>query len=726
MAPINTTNPSSGAPGAPNDAMSATADVPMASASPTAPIAPLPAAAGHGAWSVEPALHVVHHARGCPICDAYVHHVRGASDDASLRVALASTASTAVAEAAALRSQLAQERGAREQAERTARMVIESLGTSTSRGSTESSRDSDRLRRERDRFRGQVDDLQDTIRDLENELERAEAESASLALELERCRRRIAADRDDPAAASRGARPDNTSASRVGPGPTGTRTAQTASTGGAPSAPGRGTAIRAPPATQTPGAGSSTGPRQPRQSLDELDEEQRSRLAELAWEMDGDPNAPDSDEEFIRPERRKRTWADVQAGAPDRKSRRGKGKNRARPQEDGPTRAPVAASTTTGGKLPPPPKDHARKNWHAVRDRHWVAGVHPEALRRWESTPDEQIEAAVSGDVQWETGAVNVVQRELFEGVQNCPRNSRSALTTRVLEFGQRMADSSNHPILERRWTPEVRVGTNGAANVSDINARQWLTDLTARHTGGGRNRLWERVVSLVGTVFARPGWYAERVAVLFPGAPLLPGLDPENQTNVAAPGAAFGLGNFQEPDQITEDAVVQWLYGQLHVPRRAAGQILEPYFRRMARLRIARALWRQLQDDPDVPENARRWMERARDFAQRLGSRDPHPHAVERIALFSGPGSSTVSWQYPRDPAGPQVRGAETSWMIPEVRRRFEERYEAQVQEAEGLGPPPPPYAPAAAAPEPGEIAIDGDQAMEDTQDGSDVLGTS
>ncbi|KAG8775768.1 hypothetical protein FRC12_001278 [Ceratobasidium sp. 428] len=678
-----------------SDSTDAATDTQMATASPAVAIVSLPPVATLlelGAYIADPALHAPIHASGCSICDAYVAHLRAALADPALRAVLATLAaaatasSEATAEVAALRSQLAHERGAREQAESTMKTVLETLGSSTSRRDAGSSRDNDRLRCERDMYREQVEDLQDQIRELEDDNDRLEAECDRLAVEQSRNRRKAAATTPSQSSTAEPQPPVATKTpARAAPAHASTSAAGASAPAVSAQAPRAG-ASSGSASTPSAGRGGNTSSGRPLKFFDEATDEEHARFVREEWD------SPDEE-----PSSRKRS--------------RGRGKGRAGAPFEGSAARTSGPSRNTGtGTAPPRPTARGNQEWRQVRG-HWVpTSASPSAASRWERMSDAEIAAAISGEARWETGDINVAQRELYEAVQGTPIRSRSGLVNRVLAFATEMSDASNHPLLQRRWQPEIRVGENGAANITDVLARDWWHALRAMHQGQGNDHFWGRVESLLTALLARPGRYADRVAALFPAAPA-PEQDPENETRLT-PEHSFPISSFLEPNDIAEDDVVRWLFEQLRVPRRVATLSLSPYFQRAERLRIARDTWAHVRQDTALPLSAARWMDRQRNHIQRFGSADFVPHAVERISLYAEPGSRAVVWQYPRHPNAPLVLDADFGWLTSEVNNLFQPRYAAAVQVLEADQPPPPYGAPGA--------PTDPDQPMSDAHGAS------
>ncbi|KAG8772020.1 hypothetical protein FRC12_003291 [Ceratobasidium sp. 428] len=174
----------------------------MATASPAIAIVLLPPAATLlelSTYIADPVLHAPIHTSRSSICDVYIAHLRTALANLVLHTVLATLATAATAsseatvEVAALRSQLAHERGAQELAESTMKTVLKTLGSSTSCRDVSSSRDNDRLRCKRDMYCEQVEDLQDQIWDLEDNNNWLEVECDRLAVEESRNCRKAAA-----------------------------------------------------------------------------------------------------------------------------------------------------------------------------------------------------------------------------------------------------------------------------------------------------------------------------------------------------------------------------------------------------------------------------------------------------------------------------------------------------------------------------------------------------
>ncbi|KAG8714998.1 hypothetical protein FRC09_017030 [Ceratobasidium sp. 395] len=529
------------------DSTDAVTDTQMATALPAVAIVSLPRVATLlklTTYIAGPALHTPIHASGCSICDAYIAHLPTALADLALRAVLATltaaaTASLeATAEVAALRSQLANERGAWEQAKSTMKTVLETLSSSTSCQDASSSRDNNRLHRERDMYREQVKDLQDQIRELEDDNNRLEAECDLLAVEESRNRRKAAA--TTPSQLST-AEPQPPVAAKTPARAASTHMSTSAAGASAPAALRRcRLGIRKHPAT----------------------DEEHARFVHEEWDLPDD-----------KPSSRKRS--------------RGRGKGRASAPFEGSAAQTSGSSRNTGtGTAPPRPVARGNQEWRHLRS-HWVPmSATPSTASRWERMLDAEIAAAISGEARWGTGNINVAQRKLYEAVQGTPTWSRSSLVNRVLAFANEMSEASNRPLLQRRWQPEIRVGQNGVANITDLLARDWLHALRAMHHGQGNNHFWGRVESLLAALLARPGRYADRVAALFPAAPA-PEQDPENETWLT-PEHLFLVLSFLEPRDIAEDDIVRWLFEQLRVPRRIATLLLSPYFQRAERMRIA------------------------------------------------------------------------------------------------------------------------------------------
>ncbi|KAG9123238.1 hypothetical protein FRC07_000066 [Ceratobasidium sp. 392] len=641
--------------GTASDSTNAVADTQMATASPAVAIMSLPPVATLlelGAYIANQALHVPIHASGCSICDAYVAHLRTALANPALCAVLATLAAAATAsleaitEVAALRSQLAHERGAREQAESTMKTVLETLSSSTSRRDASSSQDNDRLHRERDMYPEQVEDLQDQIWELEDDNDQLEAECDCLAIK-ESCNRRKAAATTPSQSSTAEPQPlvVTKTPARAAPAHASTSAAGMSPPAASAHAPCAGASLGST-STLSAGGGGNTSSGRPLKFFHEATNEEHARFVREEWDS---PH----DEPSLR------------------KHSRSRGKGRAGTPFEGSAARTSGSSRNAGtGTAPPHPITRGNQEWRQVRG-HWVPMIAtPSAVSRWERMLDAEISAAISGEAHWETGNINVAQRELYEAVQRTPTQSQSSLVNC------------------RRWQPEIQVGQNSAANITDVLARNWLHALRTMHHGQGNNHFWGRVESLLAALLARPGRYVDRVAALFPAAPV-PEQDPENKTRLT-PEHSFPVSLFLEPRDITEDDVVRWLFKQLRIPRCIATLSLSVYFQRAQRMRIMRETWVQVRNDTALPLSSARWMDHQHNHIQRFGSADFVPHAVERISLYAKPGLRAVVWQYPRHLNAPLALDADFRWITSEVNNLFRPRYNAAVQVLEADQPPP------------------------------------
>ncbi|KAG8772021.1 hypothetical protein FRC12_003292 [Ceratobasidium sp. 428] len=277
----------------------------------------------------------------------------------------------------------------------------------------------------------------------------------------------------------------------------------------------------------------------------------------------------------------------------------------------------------------------------------------PSTASCWEQMSDAEISATISGEACWETGNINVTQHELYEAVQGMPTRLQSNFVNHVLVFATKMADASNHPLLQRRWQPGIQVGENSAANITNV--------LPATN----------------------------RVAALF-SAVLVPEQDPENKTRLT-PEHLFPVLSFLEPNNIAKDDVMRWLFKQLRVLRRIATLLLSPYFQWAEQMRIMQDTWAHVRNDTALPLCAAHWMDHQHNHIQRFRSANLVPHAVERISLYAEPGLRAVIWQYLQHPNALLVLDANFGWITSQVNNLFRPRYNVAVQvlKADQLPPP-------------------------------------
>jgi hypothetical protein len=189
--------------------------------------------------------------------------------------------------------------------------------------------------------------------------------------------------------------------------------------------------------------------------------------------------------------------------------------------------------------------------------------------------------------------------------------------------------------------------------------------------------RLISRVGDLMRALFARPGRYAARVTALFPEADPRPSRDARDATYLTDENR-FDGSRFTDVSTIQEDDVVRWLYETLRVPRTEAAEILEPFFAQMERVRAATQAWAWLltQQD-DMRSHVARWLQkRAGDGPGRFQVRSTRNFQVECVWIFGGTGSTRIVWHLPREPQPAENVEPDRSWILPELRDMFEQRY--------------------------------------------------
>ncbi|KAG8698722.1 hypothetical protein FRC09_007060, partial [Ceratobasidium sp. 395] len=162
-----------------------------------------------------------------------------------------------------------------------------------------------------------------------------------------------------------------------------------------------------------------------------------------------------------------------------------RGKGRAGAPSEGSAAQTLGPLHNAGtGTAPPRPTARGNQEWRQVRG-HWVpTSASPSTVNRWEQMSDAEISTAILGKACWETGNINVAQRELYKAVRGTPIQSQSGLVNRILAFATEMLKVSNHPLLQKRWQPEIRIGENGAANIINVLACDWWHALRAMYQG--------------------------------------------------------------------------------------------------------------------------------------------------------------------------------------------------------------------------------------------------